>query len=168
MNKSLDPKTLQAFADGELAEDEAHRVEQMLDQDAEGRQLVQELHTLGNLLQPENELPHRPTDTPEFFWSQVRRQIEAEENQARADVRSRWSWWRQWLRYAVPVAGAAAVAAGIWLVRTPSGESDGPRSPRIAELPHNAVPDVNTISFYAEAGEIAVVWISDDEITYLP
>jgi anti-sigma factor RsiW len=74
---------LQAYVDGELSEERRRQVEAALPADLDAQELVAGLRQLGTLIrahEPEAKVPA----SREFYWNQIRRQIEAEQPKAPA------------------------------------------------------------------------------------
>ena len=69
---------IQAWLDGELAPQESARIADLIDNDLEAKELADDLRAIQKAL----EVDEKQTvleDSREFYWSQVGRQIEAEE-----------------------------------------------------------------------------------------
>jgi anti-sigma factor RsiW len=107
------------------------------------------------------------SDSPEFFWSKVKREIQAREVQT-ADVPVPAPNWSDWLgqhRYAFATAATLVVAVGlVFALQTPR-KADGPvviiASP-VAQVEHASTFIHNTVvtTFDATESEPAVIWVS--------
>lgn len=105
---------LQSYLDGELSESEAREVAALLAKDSEAVGLLAELRNTRKALVG-HEATVRVPDTREFYWSQIRRQIEAQ--QPVATPRPRESLIASWRRFLMPAgAVAAAIIAGLLLL----------------------------------------------------
>jgi len=122
MKEDLQMK-LQAYLDGELSAGEAKAVLGWLAQDAAARNLLVELtNTRAALLSHESEM--KVSDSREFYWSKIRRQIEGEDKIVIATKRI--SLMDRIHRLLVPAGAAAAVFVAVMLAlpRT-NGVGDG-------------------------------------------
>ena len=102
---------IQALVDGELAGSDKARVRTMVEQDRPARALFEELSLVKGAL-VDGEATLVMPEPPDFYFSQIRRRIEAENGHAPAVVasgyRSVWSWLSG---HSGTVAGTAAVVA---------------------------------------------------------
>ncbi len=106
---------IQALVDGELAGADIARVRTLVNQDRDSRDLFEELTLVKGALigsEPALAMP----EPPDFYFSQIRRRIEAEQRPLSATQasgnRTLWAWLRGHLG---TVAGTAAVVAAIGL-----------------------------------------------------
>ncbi len=106
---------IQALVDGELAGTDAARVRMLVDQDRDSHELFEELSLVKGALidgEPALAMP----EPPDFYFSQIRRRIEAEERTesptGASGSRTLWTWLRGHLG---TVAGTAVVVAAIGL-----------------------------------------------------
>src|SRR5260221_7870771 len=96
---------IQASLDAELSGRELAELERSLQTDDEAKALLNELRMTKSTLtanEPELKVP----DTREFYWSQIKRQIESAEA---AEVAARPSLWLPWGRYFCPPARIAGL-----------------------------------------------------------
>ncbi len=155
LKKALD---LQAYADGELAEDERRRVELLLRQDPGARALLGSLNGLRELMR-NGEPESRVEESREFYWSGIAREIErVEALEAVPAGIGAWFPSRAWWRWALPVG--AAVAVMIFVVSPP----DGVRSAAVATfgLNHEVVSETDdavTFTFRSEPAVMSVTWV---------
>ena len=137
---------LQAYVDGELPEERRRQVEAALPADLNAQELVTGLRQLGTLIRA-----HEPTATVpvtrEFYWSQIRRQIEAEQPKAPAASAA-----LGWLRWLIPAMGVAAVAVVVSTQQTP-------REITLAGGGDVTVVDVSSTVFRSESDGVTVHWI---------
>jgi anti-sigma factor RsiW len=108
------------------------------------------------------------SDSPEFFWSKVKREIEAREGQA-ADAPMPALGLSDWLgqhRFAFASAvGALVVVVGLVLALQRRPQTDSPTvivRPAVTTVEHAATLIPNTVATTLEAtdGEPAVIWVS--------
>ena len=76
--KHEDKLRIQAWMDGELAPKEAARIATLIEQNPEALALSEELRVVENALHL-GEKPAILDDSRDFYWSQIERQIDAEE-----------------------------------------------------------------------------------------
>ena len=76
--KHEDKLRIQAWMDGELAPKEAARIATLIEQNPEALALSEELRVVENALHL-GEKPAILDDSRDFHWSQIERQIDAEE-----------------------------------------------------------------------------------------
>jgi len=103
---------LQAYLDGELPEAEAKAVAELLTKDQQAAALLTELRqTTESLAGFEQSIPL--PESREFFWSKVRRGIEAQELRVEAaEARPTVSWSARLRRFLMPAAGVATTGPG--------------------------------------------------------
>jgi anti-sigma factor RsiW len=137
---------LQAYVDGELSEERRRQIEATLPADLDAQELVAGLRQLGTLIRA-----HEPVATVpaarEFYWNQIRRQIEAEQPKAPAASAA-----LGWLRWLIPAMGVAAVAVVVSTQQTP-GEIT------LAGGGDVTVVDVSSTVFRSESDGVTVHWI---------
>jgi len=137
---------LQAYVDGELSEERRRQIEATLPADLDAQELVSGLRQLGTLIRA-----HEPAATVpaarEFYWNQIRRQIEAEQPKAPAASAA-----LGWLRWLIPAMGVAAVAVVVSTQRTP-------REITLAGGGDVTAVDVSSTVFRSESDGVTVHWI---------
>jgi anti-sigma factor RsiW len=97
---------LQAWVDGELPGEEARQVESLVSSNQEAAALANELRTTCGFLRG-NELAVPVPDSPEFYWSKIRREIERLD--AVEPAAATPSFWAAFRRFMVPASGLALV-----------------------------------------------------------
>lgn len=158
MNGELQLK-LQAWVDGELAGDEARRLEALVANDQAAAALVKELQMTHGFLAGHEPIRAVPASR-EFYWSQIRRQIEREEAPAAAMAAP--AGWTVFLgalrRFMIPASGLALVM----LVGALSVKYFGPASFEEA-MPmievENLSADMSSISYRSHADKMFVVYV---------
>jgi len=153
--KNIEPLLdLQAYVDGELPEERRRQIEATLPSDLDARELVAGLRQLGTLIRA-----HEPTATVpvsrEFYWSQIRRQIEAQtEAQARSGQpkAAAASAALGWLRWLLPALGVAAVVVVVSMRQSP-GEMT------LAGGGDVTLGDVSSTVFRSESDGVTAHWI---------
>ncbi len=137
---------LQAYVDGELPEERRRQVEAALPADLNAQELVTGLRQLGTLIRAYEPTATVPV-TREFYWSQIRRQIEAEQPKVPAASAA-----LGWLRWLIPAMGVAAVAVVVSTQQTP-------REITLAGGGDVTVVDVSSTVFRSESDGVTVHWI---------
>ena len=137
---------LQAYVDGELTEERRRQVEAALPADLDAQELVTGLRQLGTLIRAHEPVATVPASR-EFYWSQIRRQIEAEQPKAPAASAA-----LGWLRWLIPAMGVAAVAVVV-------STQQVPREMTLAGGGDVTVVDVSSTVFRSESDGVTVHWI---------
>ena len=141
---------LQAYVDGELPEDRRRQVEAALPADADARELVEGLRHLSTLLRTHEPATAVPASR-EFYWSQIRRRIEAESVESPTAPATAAALG--WLRWLIPALGVATVVVVVSM-RSPSSElalAGGGGDVTLA--------DVSSTVFRSESDGVTVHWI---------
>ena len=160
MNQELELQ-LQAYLDGELSANEAHKVVELLTQDAAALALLNELTFTKKALQG-NELEVTLPETAEFYWSKIAREIERQDRAASPAPAT--PWWRGSFKYFAPLGGLAAVC--LLLLVPGKKEEAGEASP--AAVIENLSPDIVASTFHSQSDGLKVIWLSektDDQVT---
>jgi anti-sigma factor RsiW len=155
---------LQAYLDGEIQGRAARRVADWMATDPEARALAAEVQMTKAALagnEPERAVP----ETREFYWSQIRRAIEAAKP---VESTPGYGWLSAWRKYLVPVSSvavAAVLAIGFLMSR------EDP-SKYLAEV-ENLSDYVSSHSFRSRSENVFVVWLSsadqnEDELSEFP
>lgn len=146
---------IQALVDGELAGNDASRVQNLVANDREARGLFEELSLVKTSLidsEPEMATP----EAADFYFSQIRRRIEAEERKAApATATGRSSIWT-WLRgHLGTVTATAAVVAAIALF--------GPAyfRPYVPGESMDSGGEMSAMTFRSERDGITIVYLFD-------
>ena len=143
--------SLQAWLDGELPEHEARRVGEWIANDPEAGALLAELRSIKEVL-PAYEPARRVPDTREFYWSQIRRQIESETPRPQP---ARQPWYARWHGYLLPLTGVAAVACALLVTLR------HPLPPTFDEI--SSTSDVmEAVTYHDQSGQMTVVWLQDN------
>jgi len=151
---------LQAYLDGELAPAQRREITDLLAQDTESKALYAELQATRDLVRG-NELEAKLTESREFYWSKIAREINRNQRAQNAPDRtsrtSDFSWLRRWV---LPLAGMSGlvVLLGIFL-QAPSSSRSGLRLAEASEI-ETAVDDSSMNSFRSDSEGISVVWVS--------
>ena len=150
---------IQALVDGELAGTDATRVRTLVDQDRDSRELFEELSLVKGALvdgEPALAMP----EPPDFYFSQIRRRIEAEERTlsttGASGSRTLWAWLRGHLG---TVAGTAAVVAAIGLFAPTYFRPYVP-----GELT-DSEGDMSAMTYRSEKDSLTIVYLFDSSST---
>lgn len=147
---------IQSWVDGELAPEAEQRLSQRLRDDPNLAQLAQNLRAFSQLLRTEAPTPQVP-DSRDFYWSRIRRGIEAAGNPAPTPTRAPFTRWLAWL---VP-AGAVALTITL-LLPPPSPTADPIPVTRQALTDHEVETpssDISSLTFYAAQDGMTIVWL---------
>ena len=145
---------LQAYADGELDLGRRAQVEHEVAADPEARAVVETFRSLHQMVQN-----HEPTYTVpasrEFYWSQIRGQIDRSEKLEQRAPSAATPAVGHWLRWFIPVFGAAAVAVSTMVYRGGIGGHGTGES-----LATDQGSDVSSaMMFRSEAEGVTICWI---------
>src|SRR5262245_51836659 len=150
---------VQSYLDNELSPGEARKIAAMLSLDREAQELYSHLRSTKDLIrahEPEAKL----SDSREFYWSKIQRQLQAVQ---REPARQPTPFW---IRLLAPLAGAAALAFLLVSVINPgtqvvkrSGEDLAAR-PLHGEV-EDLAPEMSSVTFRSEEHGVTVVWLSD-------
>jgi len=148
---------LQAFLDGEITAREAAVLKELLGHDPEARSLFEEMKSTRMLLVG-NELDVKLSETREFYWSKIRRQIEVEDRRLSAPVaRELMTSW--WVRFLVPTALLTALVVLVVVsIRTREGSSPQWAWEEGHEI-ETPLEETSSFSFRSEAAAMTVVWV---------
>jgi anti-sigma factor RsiW len=165
MNGDLQLK-LQAWVDGELASDEARRVESLVASDREAAALVSELRTTRTILSG-NEAERMVPASRDFYWSQIRREIERAEAQSATATSPRGRaphFWNAFRRMLVPTAGLGLVVCMAALSVKYFGPSTLEDAVQMIEV-ENLSEDMSSMSYRSHADKMFVVYVYSKEQT---
>lgn len=154
----IEPKLIkmQAFLDGELSERESRKVRNWLSTDPEAKALHEELaHTKSLLHGNEPVAPFPRACTPDFYWSQIQRQIAA--NPAPTTVPH--PWISRWWKLLVPASAMALFALMLSLQTTGTRTMASLNGMEI----QTEIPDANVMTYRSDNEGISVVWIGTNE-----
>lgn len=148
---------LQAYVDGELPPRETAAMRHLLESDAQARSLVDALRAAKSALAG-NEPEFRLADSREFYWSGIRRRIEAEERQTAAR-QTRESEATGWSRFLAPAGILAGLALFIALAL--NNRDDASRMLALEEGHEIETPleETTSFSFRSESAAMTVVWV---------
>jgi anti-sigma factor RsiW len=144
---------LQAFLDGELPEDEASELANLVAQDREAAALLEELRSTGTALagfEGGIQLP----ESREFFWSKIRRDIQRLE--APAPKPAPVPLFARWRRLLVPVSALALAFVATILLVQPVGQFG--RS--VAADIETALPDAGAFTYRDYEAGTTLVWLT--------
>ena len=152
MNEELSLK-LQAYADGELPEREAHEVAGLIAKDADARALLAEFKNTRSALagyEAEIKLP----ESREFYWSKIEREIRRLEPSPTPQPEA--SLFAVWRRFLVPV-GALAALIVLGFLMFPLLQSP----PTIASAESEfTLADSEAFTYHDYANGTTLVWLS--------
>ncbi len=142
---------IQAYLDNELSSDEARQIATWLDRDPEARSLFHELRDIKSAIVG-NEVSLAVPESREFYWSKIKRSIEAEPIEiVHPPIFARW------LRWATPFAAAAATIA--LLVSFTAFDLPGLRLKVAVHEIDDSQEEDSSITFHSQAEGMTVVWI---------
>lgn len=153
MNPNQELK-IQAFIDHELPPQEALEVAEWITKDAEAKKLHEELKQI-RALTASNELQRSMPCAPEFFWSQIEKQIRPQSVvKAKPAIEFGWIW-----RMLAP-ASALMLMALILLPqhRTVHSELTAISGSEV----ETAIEDAKVVTFRSEAEGVSIVWVDMD------
>ncbi|MCG3147791.1 MAG: hypothetical protein PCFJNLEI_01232 [Verrucomicrobiae bacterium] len=155
--KPHNPELISALLDGELTGLRRWMVQRHVGRCAVCAAEYRHLHHVRQLLAANPVVPPM-SDSPEFFWSKIKRDIQAQAGQTeviRVPQLSLADWFSQH-RYALASATASVVVLlGILLTLTPK------RAPlATVERVATALPDTTATAFESPEAEATVIWVS--------
>ncbi len=144
---------IQADVDGELAPRERSEVQALLAASAVARAFRDRISGAREVIrrgEPTRGVP----EGRDFYWSQIRRQIEAAERLGPTSTpRRAVPAWLRWLGWGSPVLGAAAVA---WVMMRP----DGRFGLETAALIEGSQLEASGLVFRSEYDGVTIHWIN--------
>lgn len=145
---------IQASVDGELDASRQAAVEHLCAGDPAARRLSNELGALRDAVRS-NEPEFSVPETREFYWSQIHRRMNAADTEA-GRKSAPGSVGLRWLRWLIPVAGAAAVVSLLTLPERekPATATLASRSPARA-----ALASATQIVYRSDSDGVTVHWI---------
>ena len=145
---------LQAHLDGELPAGEAQALTDLIAHNSEARDLLTELtHTRAAIAGHEADL--KVPATREFYWSQIQREIERQENTSAARLRKSPGlavWWHRFL----PVSGLVAVLLALALAGYQFHSPDNSR----LENTQTTFSDAGAFTYRDYASGTTLVWLN--------
>ncbi len=145
MNQDLQLK-LQAYLDGELPSGEAQAVRDLLATDAAARELLVELTNTRDVVVA-HEATIKLSESREFYWSKIQREISRE---AKPTPAAKFSF-AAWLHRALVPAGAAAAVAIAILLSLPQANGVGDAT--------RTSSDTATFTYHNYATGTTLVWL---------
>jgi len=144
---------IQALVDGELDHRRREVLRRQCAEDAESRELSEALSALREVVR-HHEPEHRVPESREFYWSQIQRQIAAADSGScpAPEIRPDWGW----LRWLVPMMGAAAVAALLALPRLSEPSPLAAVSAHFLDSDHQLA---SSVTYRSDADGVTVHWI---------
>ena len=163
MNREFQEQ-LECWADGELEASAARVLADRLRRDPAACEVAEGLRAFRRQLR-DHEPARAVPAAPEFYWSQIRRGIEAHERArlATAAGTAHSSWARRWLRGLVPAAGLAAVV--YFFMRPgsfgplPAGSLSAASQGMVGHVVEQQIPAMTTLTFYSAQDATTVVWV---------
>ena len=153
MNQNQELK-IQSFIDHELPPQEALDVAEWIARDADAKRLHVELQ-LTRSLTVGNEMPRSAPCSPEFFWSQVEREIKRQTpEKSKPTIELDWIW-----RFLAPASALLLMA--IMILPQRQGRVSEIASIAGPEV-ETAIQDANVITFRSDSEGISVVWVDVD------
>ena len=144
---------VQAWVDGELPGEEARQVEILVSGNKEAAALVSELRMTRGFLQG-NETALKVPDSPEFYWSKIRREIERLDASGQSVPAPSSALWAALRRFMVPASGLALVmivAALSFKYFSPTTFED-----QMVEV-ENLSEEMSSMDFRSQVGNMFVV-----------
>jgi anti-sigma factor RsiW len=142
---------LQAYLDGELSAREATEVKDWLAKDQDGQALLTELKNTSAALAG-NEMELKLSESREFYWSKIQREIERQQKETPVRTVSLMTW----LRHHLASVGGAAVLTCLMAVMLLHGA--GPS--QFAEM-EVASDDMGAYTFRNQQDKMTMVWFYD-------
>ena len=150
MNHEFELK-IQAWLDGEMSDQEAARIAELVANDPKASALALELGTARTAMAG-NELLAPLPESREFHWSKIARQIERETPVAPS--RQGVSWTARWRKFALPLGGVAALACTFAVVLQ---QMQQPTFDEISATNQG----MDAVTFHDQSAGMTVVWLQD-------
>jgi anti-sigma factor RsiW len=145
---------MQAYLDGELPERESCEVKDWLSKDPEAKALYEELAHTKTLLHGNEPVAPFPC-APDFYWSQIQRQITVHHPPAPAPH----PWFSRWWKLLVPASAMALFALMLSLQGTGSRTMVALNGMEV----QTEIPGANVMTFRSDNEGISVVWIGTND-----
>lgn len=147
---------LQAWVDGELPEAEARQMAAFTQEQSQAQSLVGELRMTRGFLVG-NEPEAKPTESGDFYWSKIQRQIEQEEKAAARASGASWTF--AWRRLMAPLSGVAVIAfLSILSLNVFQRQSVDDSAKYLVEV-ENLSEDIGSISYRSQSENMFVVYL---------
>ncbi|HEX3721135.1 MAG TPA: hypothetical protein VH595_24555 [Verrucomicrobiae bacterium] len=142
---------VQAWLDGEASGREAAHLAEWIARDAEAGALAAGLKSVKGSMAG-NELPGTTSDSREFYWSKIERQIQRE---ALAPREEALPWFARWRQFALPLTGVAAL---VFLLTLAVRHVQEPTFDEISATDEG----MDAVTFHDQSAEMTVVWLQDN------
>ncbi len=139
---------LQAHVDGELPESEQAAVDELLARDPRAAALAAELRAVGDSLRSVDPMRRVP-ETREFYWSQIRRRLDAP---AVPVPQAAPSWGRLW-GWLLPACGVAVAAV---LLSLPRADRD---PVEIQAGTARMLAGAPAVTFHSDTDGVTIHWV---------
>jgi anti-sigma factor RsiW len=150
MNNDLQLK-VQAWVDGELSDHEARKIGEWIASDAEASALAAELGSVKEAMS-NNEIAVTLTDSRDFYWSKIERQIQREAAMA---APRKMPWFAGWRRFLAPACGVAALACVLLVAVRQAG------TPNFDEI-SSTIDGMEAVTFHDQSSQTTIVWLQDN------
>jgi len=144
---------IQAWVDGELGPAESEKMALWARSEPEASRLAEELR-LTRQLMADNEAEVVVPESREFYWSKIERRIQWEAAKAPAVA---VPWFVRGWRLLAPLAGVAAMAAGVVFALNQWRPSNN------ADVVSATAEGMETLTFHDQAAGMTVVWLQDNQ-----
>jgi len=155
---------LQAHFDGELSEREARRIAELIVADSEARALASELRMTKSFLTG-NEPEAKLTESREFYWSKIERDILRSEAASAATLAESGFNWRRLFAPLTGLAAAVVLCLGALHFSDYALFSGSLRD--LAEV-ENESEHMGSFSFRSDSGNMFVVWVYERAVDTEP
>lgn len=154
--KEVEAFRLQAWLDGELSQDEARDIEQLIASDAEAKALASELRATRAALSSNESVCSLPV-SGDFYWHGIQQAIQ-KSAMTSVEVPARTPWVS--LLYKLLVPAGAALALGMILVPLLNHPSPLGQAANFASFNvESTIPDSSVVAFHSESEGVTVVWM---------
>lgn len=153
---------LQAYLDGELSGLDATEISDLLNKDAEAKNVFAELQFVKTAMSG-NELEIKLPESGEFYWSKIQREIERGEKQeqpAEAPSFPIFAWWKP--AYVRIASGVAAVCA-LLMVSFIAFNGGSPANYAYVPSEIEGNGEMGAITYRSNADQLTVVYLFDRE-----
>jgi anti-sigma factor RsiW len=145
---------MQAYLDGELPERESREVKDWLSKDLQAKALYEELANTKTLLHGNEPVTPFPC-APDFYWSQIQRQIAVTPTRTRVPR----PWFSRWWKLLVPTSAMALFALMLSLQSTGNRTMVSLNGMEI----QTEIPNANVMTYRSDDQGISVVWIGTND-----
>jgi anti-sigma factor RsiW len=143
---------IQALLDGELSPQETAQTAAWIESSPDAQALYHELRATSQLI-TQGEPIHTLSESRQFYWSQIDRQIQAAQT-SEPSTSSPLPWW---LKLLAPVSAAAALLAALVAINLSLKDPDLLASQEI----ESSLEEIRTFSFHAPQAGMTVVWVEN-------